>query len=94
MRSITGYGQVMEEGKTKVKTLTREREKAAAEVRKQESGLAAAKAVLEAKVIINVFYLLIKSCTSGYDLKLCGFTRGYYRFRIIVVVQVGTTALF
>ena len=53
MRSITGYGQVMEEGKTKVKTRNREREKAAAEVRKQESGLAAAKAVLEAKVIIN-----------------------------------------
>ena len=51
VRSITGYGPIMEGGKTKVKTLTREREKAAAEVRKQESGLAAAKAVLEAKVI-------------------------------------------
>ena len=53
VRSITGYGPILEEGKTKVKTLTRERENAAAEVRKQESGLAAAKAVLEAKVIIN-----------------------------------------
>ena len=92
VNSIMGYGTILEEGKTKVKTLTRERENAAAEVRRQESGLAAAKAVLEAKVIINVFYLLIKSGTSGYDLKLCGFTRGYYRFRIIAVVQVGTTA--
>ena len=69
-------------------------ENAAAEVRMQESGLAAAKAVLEAKVRINVVYILIESGTSGYDLKLCGFKRGYYRFRIIVVVQVGTTALF
>ena len=63
------------------------RENAAAEVRMQESGLAAAKAVLEAKVRINVVYLLIESGTSGYDLKLCGFKRGYYRFRIIVVMR-------
>ena len=32
---------------------TREKESAAAEVRRQETGLAAAKAVLEEKVIIN-----------------------------------------
>ena len=36
-----------------IQTLTREREEAAAEVKKQESVLAADKAVLEAKVLIN-----------------------------------------
>ena len=51
--TITGFGTILEEGKAKVKTATREKEAAAAEVRRQETGLAAAKAVLEEKVIIN-----------------------------------------
>ena len=53
VNTITGFGTILEEGKAKVKTATREKEAAAAEVRRQESGLAAAKAVLEEKVIIN-----------------------------------------
>ena len=47
---ISGFVEILEEGK--VKTATREKEAAAAEVRRQETGLAAAKAVLEEKVII------------------------------------------
>ena len=48
---INAFGSILEEGKVKVKTATREKE--AAEVRRQETGLAAAKSVLEEKVIIN-----------------------------------------
>ena len=43
---------ILEEVKVKVKTATREKEAATAEVRRQEAALAAAKAILEEKVII------------------------------------------
>ena len=52
MSHISVVGAILEEGKVKVKTATREKEAAAAEVRKQEAALAAAKAILEDKVII------------------------------------------
>ena len=52
MSHISVVGSILEEGKVKVKTATREKEAAAAEVRRQEAALAAAKAVLEDKVII------------------------------------------
>ena len=54
---ISGFVEILEEGK--VKTATREKEAAAAEVRRQETGLAAAKAVLEEKVIIMGTLLVI-----------------------------------
>ena len=50
---------ILEEGKVKVKTATREKEAATAEVRRQETALAAAKAVLEEKVIIMGTLLVI-----------------------------------
>ena len=49
---ISGFVAILEEGKVKVKIATREKEAATAEVRRQETALAAAKAALEEKVII------------------------------------------
>ena len=49
---ISAFVSILEEGKVKVKTATREKEAATAEVRRQEAALAAAKAILEEKVII------------------------------------------
>ena len=50
---ISGFVDILEEGKTKVKIATREKEAATAEVRRQEAALADAKAALEDKVRIG-----------------------------------------
>ena len=47
---VSGFEDILEEGKAKVKIATREKEAATAEVRRQEKALADAKAVLVDKV--------------------------------------------